>query len=124
MSKSKGTTTRAAGSGPIEAGGLADMRRPPTHPGEIFRMEFREPDGVVRISQAEAARRMGMPVNRLNEFERGKRGVTPNSALLLSALTGTTAEFWMNLQSRYELWHALKKIGRVPKIQAIGSAEP
>lgn len=122
MSKSKVMTTPAADRRPIVAGDLADMKRPPTHPGDIFRLDFREPDGTVLISQAEAARRMGMPVNRLNEFERGKRGVTPNSALLLAALTGTTAEFWMNLQARWELWHALKKIGgKPPKVQPIAT---
>ena len=48
------------------------VRRAPTHPGEIFKLEYRDPIG---LSQAEAARRLEMPLNRLNEFEKGKRGV-------------------------------------------------
>jgi addiction module HigA family antidote len=100
--------------GPVS---VVQMRRAPTHPGEIFRLEFREAADPP-ISQAEAARRLRIPVNRLNELERGKRGVTPRTAILLGALTNTTPEFWMNLQARYELWHALKEIG-TPKIKPI-----
>lgn len=110
--RSKVTTTRGgAAKAPVPARGLAEMRRAPTHPGEIFRTEFRELDGVPRVSQAEAARRLGWSANRMNEFEVGKRGVTPENAVMLGALTGTTPEFWMNLQANYDLWHALKAVG-------------
>ena len=84
------------------------MRRPPTHPGEIFRLDFREATDPP-VSQAEAARRLGWSTNRMNEFVRGRRGVTPENAVMLSALTGTSAEFWMQLQMNYDLWHALKR---------------
>jgi len=83
------------------------MRRAPTHPGEIFKTEYREPSG---LSQAEAARRLEMPLNRLNEFEKGKRGVTPDSAWRLSLLTGTSPQLWMNLQTNLELYHAYQKL--------------
>ncbi len=70
---------------------------------------------AAQMSQAEAARRMGMPVNRVNELVKGKRGITARSALRLSRLFQTTPEFWMGLQADWELWHARqeeKKLGR------------
>lgn len=85
---------------------LGRMRRPPTHPGEIFEEEWRKPSGV---SQAEAARRMGMSTNRLNEIVAGKRGVTAETAVLIGALTGTSPQIWLHLQADYDLWHALRK---------------
>ena len=118
MSKSRTTTASKA----IPAGGLAEMRRPPTHPGEIFRAEFREPDGTAIVSQAEAARRLGWSADRMNEFEVGKRGVTPENAVMLAALTGTSPDFWMQLQANYDLWHAMKKSG--PAGDASGHAQP
>lgn len=121
-STSKATTTPAAAERPIDARPLSELRRSPTHPGEIFRHEFREPDGQVLISQAEAARRMRMTANRLNEFERGRRGVTAENAVLLAALTRTSPEFWMTLQARYDLWHAMKKMGKLPTIEPITAA--
>lgn len=79
------------------------MRRAPTRPGEVLLEEFLAPLGM---SQAEAARRMGMSTNRLNELVRGKRGVTADTALRLAALFGTSPEFWLNLQMASDLWHA------------------
>lgn len=116
---SKSPTTTRAGDRPVAAEGVAHMRRSPTHPGEIFRLEFRE-SAEPPISQAEAARRLGWTTNRMNEFERGKRGVTTENAIMLAALTGTSAEFWMNLQARYDLWHAMKKLGKV-KVRPLSS---
>ncbi len=90
------------GIGEIPATGLPSRRRP-THPGvilmEMFLREF-------LMSQAEAARRMNVPVTRVNELVRGKRGVTARSALRLGRLLGTTPMFWMNLQANWDLWHA------------------
>ena len=111
MSKSKGTTTpdvAKAALGPVD---LAKMRRPPTHPGEIFRHEFRLA-ATPPLEQAEAAGRLGWSRNRMNEFERGKRGVTPENAVLLGLLTRTSPEFWMTLQARHDLWHAIRKVGK------------
>ena len=107
-STSKERTTRVAGKAAIPARGLAQMHRRPTHPGEIFRTEFRELDGVPRISQAEAARRMEMSTNRLNEIVAGKRGVTAETAVLIGALTDTDPRVWLHLQADYDLWHALR----------------
>ena len=84
---------------------LNRMRRPPTHPGEVFEKEFRKPRG---LSQAEVARRMGMTANRLNELVVGKRGVTPETAVLLSALTGMSPQFWLYMQADHDIWHALR----------------
>jgi addiction module HigA family antidote len=79
------------------------MKRSPTRPGEVLLEEFLAPLGM---SQAEAARRMGMSNNRLNELVRGKRGVTADTALRLARLLGTSPEFWLNLQMTADLWHA------------------
>jgi addiction module HigA family antidote len=81
------------------------MRRPPTHPGEVFEEEYRKPSG---ISQAEAARRMGMSTNRLNEIVAGKRSVTAETAVLFGALSGTDPRIWLHMQADYDLWHALR----------------
>ena len=79
------------------------MKRAPTHPGEVLAEEFLRPLG---ISQAEAARRMRMSANRLNELIRGKRGVTASTALRLADLLSTSPELWLNLQTNWDLWHA------------------
>lgn len=102
MSASKISTAASKPSGGAD---LARMRRPPTHPGEMFEEEYRKPS---EMSQAEAARRMGMSANRLNEIVAGKRSVTAETAVLMATLTGTTPQFWLRLQSDYDLWHALR----------------
>jgi len=75
-------------------------RRIPSHPGEILRDEFLEPLGVTQVAFAE---HIGVPVQRINEIIRGKRGVTPATAWLFSLALGTTPEFWINLQASHEL---------------------
>ena len=85
------------------------MRRPPTHPGEMLLEEFLKPLG---LSQAEAAARMQMTTNRLNEIVRGRRGVTADTAWRLSALLGTSPEIWMNLQIRFDLEVARDRLGK------------
>jgi antitoxin HigA-1 len=67
--------------------------------------EFLKPLG---LSQAKAATQMHMTTNRLNEVVRGKRGVTADTAWRLAALLGTSPELWMNLQTQWDLWHALQ----------------
>lgn len=81
------------------------LKRSPTHPGEMLLEEFLKP---AALTQVEAARRMSMPVNRLNEVVRGKRGITADTALRLAKLLGTSAEMWLNLQTDWDLWHAAK----------------
>jgi antitoxin HigA-1 len=78
---------------------------PPTHPGEMLLEEFLKPLGM---SQTELAERIRVSYPRVNEIINGKRGVTPDTALRLSKLFGTTAEFWLNGQRNWDLWHALR----------------
>ena len=74
--------------------------RIPTHPGEILLEEFLKPLGVTQVA---FARHIGVPLQRINEIIRGKRGVTPETAWLLSQALGTTPELWMNLQRNHDL---------------------
>jgi addiction module HigA family antidote len=73
---------------------------PPIHPGEILLEEFLNP---LAISQYRLAKDISVPPRRINEIVHGKRGVTADTALRLARFFGTTAQFWLNLQTRYEL---------------------
>lgn len=79
---------------------MLPRKRIPTHPGEILLEEFLKPLGVTQVALAE---HVGVPVQRINELIRGKRGVTPETAWLLADALGTTPEFWINLQSGHDL---------------------
>jgi addiction module HigA family antidote len=70
------------------------------HPGEILQEEFMTP---LHLSQYRAAKDMCVPPRRINEIVHGKRAVTADTALRLSKYLGTTAQFWLNLQSHYDL---------------------
>lgn len=88
---------------------------PPTHPGEMILEEFLRPLGM---TQAEFAQRIGVAWTRANQLIRGKRGVTPDTALRLEKLLGMPADFWMILQLRWDLYHArhspkAKEIGKI-----------
>ena len=71
-----------------------------THPGVILLKECLEPLG---LSQKALAAHIGIPVQRVNEIVRGKRGISPDTAWLLSAAFNTSPEFWLNLQATYDL---------------------
>ena len=77
--------------------------REPTHPGSMLLHEFLQPLG---ITQRELAVAISVPYQRVNEVVRGRRGVTPSTALRLSRCLGTTPEFWMSLQLRWDLYFA------------------
>ena len=77
--------------------------REPTHPGEMLLQEFLKPLAMTQHDLAEAIR---VPYQRVNEIVRGRRGMTPSTALRLSRFLGNTAGFWMNLQLRWDLYHA------------------
>jgi addiction module HigA family antidote len=79
---------------------MIPSHRTPTHPGEILLEEFLVPMG---ITQVQLAAHIGVPTQRVNELVRGKRGVTPDTAWLLSKAFSTSPEFWLNLQSIYDL---------------------
>jgi addiction module HigA family antidote len=83
---------------------LLPTHRPPTHPGEMLLEEFLKP---LELTQTEAAKRLGISFVRLNEIVNGRRGVTPDTALRLSRLLGTTPDFWLNGQLAWDLWQTL-----------------
>ena len=90
--------------------------RRPTHPGEMLLEEFLDP---MELTQRELADAIAVPYQRVNEIVNQRRGVTPSTALRLSTYFGTSTDFWMNLQLRWDLYHAreaeadiLKKIPR------------
>ena len=74
--------------------------RIPTHPGAILSKEFLDP---LHLSQVALAAHLGVPVQRVNELVRGKRGVTPETAWLLAQALNTTPEYWVNLQTAHDL---------------------
>jgi addiction module HigA family antidote len=82
-----------------------------THPGQILLQEFLEPLG---LTQAELARSLAIPLNRVNELVRGKRGVTPETALLLAGYFKNSAEFWMNLQTAHDLTRTRHEMRKRP----------
>jgi addiction module HigA family antidote len=87
--------------------------RVPTHPGEILLEEFLVPLGQTQVALAE---HLGVPVQRINELVRGKRGVTPETAWLLSQAFNTTPEFWLNLQVAYDLARS-RPASKVPRLK-------
>lgn len=79
---------------------MIPSNRTATHPGVILVKEFLEP---LELTQKALASHVGVPVQRINEIVRGKRGITPETAWLLSEALRTTPEFWLNLQSTHDL---------------------
>jgi antitoxin HigA-1 len=94
---------------------MIPTHRAPTHPGEVLLEEFLTPLG---ITQVRLAAHIGVPVQRVNELIRGKRGVTPETAWLLSRAFDTTPEFWLNLQAICDLYQSRPKrvIHPLPKV--------
>ncbi|MCB0064554.1 MAG: HigA family addiction module antidote protein [Caldilineaceae bacterium] len=92
---------------------------PPTHPGEMLLEEFLKPLGMTQRALAE---QLDVSYPRVNELIHGKRGVTPDTALRLERLFGMEAQFWLNLQLVWDLYHAMhspaaaeiQKIERLP----------
>ena len=80
--------------------------RQPTHPGEMLREEFLIP---MNLTQKDLADAIQVPYQRINEIVAGKRGVTPSTALRLAKFFGMSADFWMNLQTKFDLFSAQKK---------------
>ena len=79
--------------------------RAPTHPGEMLFQEFLKPMG---LTQRELADAIHVPYQRINEIIHCRRGVSPSTALRLSRLFDVSPDFWMNLQLRWDLYHAQK----------------
>jgi len=77
--------------------------RAPTHPGEMLLEEFLTP---MRLSRRELAQAIHVPYQRVNDLINGRKGVTPSIALRLAEFSGMSADFWMNLQLRRDLYLA------------------
>jgi antitoxin HigA-1 len=82
---------------------------PAISPGEMLLEEFLKPSG---FSQVEAARRLEISLNRLNEIVLGKRGITADTALRLARLFKMSPQFWMRLQADWDLHHAIERQAR------------
>jgi addiction module HigA family antidote len=106
-SKSPSAGTKSEKRKPVVARRLT-KRRPPAHPGEMLLEEFLVPLGV---SQSAFAVRLGISFPRLNEIVRGKRSVTPDTALRLAQVLGVSADFWLGLQQDWDLWQAMHAKG-------------
>ncbi|MBN1472134.1 MAG: HigA family addiction module antidote protein [Syntrophaceae bacterium] len=91
--------------------------RPPTHPGEMLFEEFVKP---LNLTQTELSRRLGISFPRLNEIIKGRRSVTPDTALRFSRVLGMSADFWLGLQQDWDLWHAMKS----PEAKQINRLKP
>jgi antitoxin HigA-1 len=84
------------------------MTLTPIHPGEHLAEEL----ATLKMSAAELARRIKVPTNRVTEILNGQRAITGDTALRLGHFFGTSAQFWLNLQSIYDLRVAEQKIGK------------
>jgi antitoxin HigA-1 len=85
-----------------------EQRLHPVHPGEVLLEEFLKPMG---ISQNHLAIKIGVPARRINEIVLGKRRITADTALRLAKYFGTTAKFWLGLQTDYDLDIAADELG-------------
>lgn len=91
---------------------------PPSHPGEMLLEEFLNPMG---LSQRDLAEGIRVPYQRVNELVNARRGITPATALRLAKYFGTTPDLWMNLQLRWDLYHAqvaeARDLDRIAKVR-------
>lgn len=98
------------------------MARTAIHPGEHLAEEL----SALGMSAAELARQLGVPTNRITEILNGRRAITGDTALRLAHFFGTSAEFWLNLQSLYEILLAEQKSGKsiraLPKLKRFEQA--
>src|SRR6266576_4886246 len=83
------------------------MPRPPIHPGEILAEEF----GQTAMTPTELARQLKVPANRITQIIQGKRAIGGDTALRLGHWFGTSAQFWLNLQSTYDIRMAARQTG-------------
>jgi addiction module HigA family antidote len=95
---------------------MIPTNRVATHPGQILKKEFLDP---LEISQRLLADHLQIPIQRINQIVNGKRGITPDTAWLLSEALSTTPQFWLNLQTNYDL-SSKKPEKHVSPLQAVG----
>lgn len=98
---------------------MLPKNRPPTHPGEMLLEEFLKPLG---LTQATFAKHIGWTYARLNEIINGRRGISADSALTLADAFNMSAEFWLNLQRNWDLWHAAKNHNTIDPIDTQDAA--
>jgi antitoxin HigA-1 len=87
---------------------MTRKRMAPIHPGEVLMEEFLKPMGV---SQYRLARAISVPPRRINEIVHGDRGLTADTALRLGRFFGVSPQFWLNLQSHYDLAQVEDRLG-------------
>jgi len=87
---------------------MTTNKLPPMHPGEILKIEFLEPLG---ISQNRLALAMRVPPGQISEIVQGKRSITANTAIRLALALKTDPEFWLRIQSRFDLETAQDRFG-------------
>ena len=93
--------------------------RAPTHPGEMLLEEFLIP---ADLTQRELANAIRVPYQRVNELVNGRRGITPSTALRLAKYFDVSAGYWLNLQTRWDLYHATKQEAK--ELEAITPRPP
>lgn len=91
-------------------------KRTPTHPGEMLLEEFLNPMGLTQRELADAIR---VPYQRVNDIVNGRRGITPSTALRLAKYFGNSADFWMNVQLRWDMYFA-----REVEVKALDAIHP
>ncbi len=96
-----------------------NIRRVTTHPGEMLRDEFLKP---LAMSQNALAMRIRVPATRIGEIVKGRRAITPDTALRLARFFGNSAEFWMNLQQLHDLSKARLELAKTieKEVEAYG----
>lgn len=95
--------------------------RKPFTPGEILREEFMIPYG---LTQGALAKQIDVPRRRVNEIIKGKRSITPDTALRLARLFDMSPEYWLNLQTKLDLWHAVHDKAKRKLINRIRPLKP
>ena len=88
---------------------MLPSNRAPSTPGEILLEEFLKPMGMTQLA---LAARIGVPVQRINTLVNGRRAVTADTAWKLAEAFKTSPQFWMNLQTNYDLWVARQRLRR------------
>jgi addiction module HigA family antidote len=94
---------------------MLNLKRKPTHPGEILKKDFMEP---LELSQTQLAKELNTTFRTINEIVNEKRNLSPEMAVRLSKYFGTSEELWLNLQNQYDLYAVkTKKQGMIKKIK-------
>jgi antitoxin HigA-1 len=113
----KAMPTRSKSQITTDVGRRLPRKRPPTHPGEMLLEEFVKP---LNLTQTKLARLLDVSYPRLNEIIKGRRSVTPDTALRLSRVLGMSADFWLGLQQDWDLWNTMNS----PEAKLINRLKP